>query len=123
MCAPANGPQIAQAVNGYWISDDDEEFTAYAQPLLDLQFGVWSPYTVAQVANVLAVGEPLINGAVGHATVLTGMQYLVNGFGQSQIQSLVVRDPWNPGGNGAIRRLLRPDEAYGTMLITQISVN
>jgi hypothetical protein len=122
ICEPADGAQIAYAVNGDWTSDDGESFYAEAQTLLDLRMGVWIPNAGAAVAQILAQGEPLINGAVGHATVLTGMEYLADIYGNGQILALIVRDPWNPGGSGAVRRLLQPNEAYGTFLITRVLV-
>lgn len=122
ICRSAAGPQVIYAINGDWESEDGERFRAYGEPLADFQFGVFRPDAVLQAANSLRSGQPLINGAVRHATVLTAMSYLIDAMGRSQIVKLTVRDPWNPSGRSAIRRDLSVNEAYGTNFLARVVV-
>ncbi len=122
ICAPAFGPQIIAAARGAWTADNGQQFLADAQPLVDLQFGVYAPNAAAQAAKSLASGIPLINGALGHATVMTAMTYLADAYGRSQITAITVRDPWNPGGSSAIRRDLTAGEAASTQFLAQVIV-
>ncbi|MEM6475549.1 MAG: papain-like cysteine protease family protein [Pseudomonadota bacterium] len=119
-CSPANGPQIARAVNSRrWRDSRGRRFYPKAFPLADFDFGVNNFSAAAQAARYLADGYPLINGAVGHATVMTSMTYLRAPNGQGEVQSIIVRDPW-PGAGG--RRMLTAREAYGTRLLLAIEV-
>ncbi len=120
VCAPAAGPQIINTINGKWKDIDGNIFTAYAEPLVDLYFGVNNPFAAANVARELAEGKPLINGAVGHATVLTAMSYLRDQWGNGIPTQLVVRDPW-PGNIN--KRLLTAQESSGTNFIAKVSVS
>lgn len=119
-CAPANGPQMVSAINAApWVDRYGEEFYPFAYPLADFTMGVGNVYAAAQAAQELSEGRPLINGAVGHATVLTSMSYYRDGFGNGSVQQLIVRDPW-PGNPG--RRLLGPQEVVGTQLLIAIQL-
>ncbi len=120
VCQSAIGPQIIGAVNGAWTDDQGAQFTASAFPLLDLQFGVWDMNAAARVAQELAYGYPLINGAVGHATVLTAMTYLRDVYGRGMPIEIVVRDPWPYSPN---RRSLNAQEVAGTNFLAIIRVS
>jgi hypothetical protein len=117
-CAAAVGPQIVRAVNsGPWYDTAGRRFAAEAYPLADFDFGVGNINAAAAAANELSNGHPLINGAVGHATVMTAMSFYRDFRGRGQVQSITVRDPW-PGA--VSRRTLRADEVYGTRLLLAV---
>lgn len=118
-CYTATGFQIATHLSGPWGSGSDG-FRVKVQPVIDLSANFWTPHASAIVAQELARGYPLINGALGHATVITGMKYARNQFGQGQPLEITVRDPWpKPGSN---RRTLTPNEAFGTFFIASVRV-
>lgn len=119
-CYTATGFQIATQLSGYWKTDNDS-FHVRVAPVIDLSASIWTPSASAIVAQELARGFPLINGALGHATVITGMRYARNQFGQGQPLEIIVRDPWpSPGSN---RRRLTPNEAFGTFFIASVRVS
>lgn len=123
LCAAATGAQIVATVNRAWQADDGRWFRARAQPLLDLSLGLWNPRVVQAVAWDLARGFPLINGALGHATLLTGMTYLTDHTGaQRGIEEIAVRDPLVPVGQPALPRALTVAEARGTFFVGQVRV-
>jgi hypothetical protein len=71
--------------------------------LWDAQFGFGRPDAIAIAAQELARNNPLILGAMGHATVMTAMTY--SGNGQFiQINEVIIRDPWpgNPNRRGSL---------------------
>jgi len=72
------------------------------------------------VARELAANNPLINGAAGHATMISAISYYRNFHGQGQVVSITVRDPW-PGN--ANRRFLTPQEAQGTFFVARVLVS
>ncbi|HMO07868.1 MAG TPA: hypothetical protein PKD10_09485 [Paracoccaceae bacterium] len=123
LCASATGSQIVATVSRAWQADDGRWFRARAQPLLDLSLGLWNPRVVQAVAWDLANGFPLINGALGHATLLTGMTYLTDHAGaQRGIEDITVRDPLVPLGQPALQRALSVAEAQGTFFVGQVRV-
>jgi hypothetical protein len=119
VCAPSSGAGIAAAINGVWRSPGGDSFTAVAEVLWDLQYAFGRPDRVEQAANELAQGYPLIVGALGHATVMTGMSYTLAANGAYRIDGIMVRDPW-PGHPN--RRLLTPQEAMATNFLTKVYV-
>jgi len=72
------------------------------------------------VATELANGYPLINGALGHATVLTEMTYLRDRFGRGMPVEFTVRDPWPENPN---RRSLNAQEVAGTNFLALVRVS
>ncbi|HPF10134.1 MAG TPA: C39 family peptidase [Flavobacteriaceae bacterium] len=70
-------------------------------------------------AQDLANDNPLIIGTLGHAMVLTAVEYYRDINGNGQIINAIVRDPWpySPG-----RRSLSPNEWYSTSLLVRIRV-
>lgn len=118
-CRTATGPQIIGAITGQWIDSRGRRFAAYGEPILDLHHGIWNQFAAVSVARDLANNNPLINGAAGHATMITKMTYFRDVFGNGQPNSVTVRDPW-PGN--ANRRLLTPQEAAGTFFIARVRV-
>lgn len=119
VCNTADGPQIVQTVNGTWRDVQGNRFSATAAPLLDLSFGITNPEASRMVAQELAAGNPLINGALGHATVLTAMTYLVDIYSRGRPLEIIVRDPWPQNQN---RRRLTAAEAQGTFFIARVSI-
>lgn len=119
VCRPAIGPQIAYAVNGWWVDAQGIRFQAEAEVLWDSQHHLRRPDAAAQTARDLAMGAPLIIGALGHATMLTAMVYDHDIHGRSQVLSMTVRDPWpmNPA-----RRVLSAQEALGTQFLARVRV-
>lgn len=118
-CRTATGYQIAQAISGEWVSANGTWFQARANVIADLSMGYAQPYALDAVWQNLASNRPLINGAAGHATVLTAMTYLEDTYGRTQLTNITVRDPW-PGTPN--RRLLTPNEAAGTFFICGVDV-
>lgn len=118
-CLPADGPTIIRAVNGLWQSNQGQTFEASAEPLLDLAYGIWRPDAVTIASQELMKNQPLINGALGHATVMTAMSWIEDVYGRQELMAITVRDPW-PGRVN--RRVLSPQEAYGTSFLARVRV-
>lgn len=119
VCAPSSGAGIAAAINGEWRNGNGDSFTAVAEVLWDRQHSFGRPDRAEQAASELAQGYPLIIGALGHATVMTGMSMSLAANGTYRIDGIVVRDPW-PGHPN--RRLLTPQEAMATNFLTKVYV-
>ena len=118
-CRPATGKMIIEALSGNWIDEYGCQFQAWGEPIIDLHHGIWSYDAAARVASELAANNPLINGAVGHATMISAISYNRNYYGQGQVVSITVRDPW-PGKPN--KRLLTPQEAQGTFFVGRVVV-
>lgn len=123
LCLAANGAQIVRTISRDWQADDGRWFRAQAQPLLDLSMGLWNPRVVQATAWDLANGFPLINGALGHATLMTGMTYLTDQAGTLRgIEDIAVADPLVPLGQPALKRSLTAAEARATFFVGQVRV-
>jgi hypothetical protein len=121
VCSPAIGPQIAEAIEGYWESDDgDDEFYATSSVHLDVQFGIMDPFALQNASRYLAQDIPIIVGALGHATLLTSMSWLEDSFGQYRPTEMIVRDPWRGNPN---RRQLTSSEFFGTTYMAAVLVD
>lgn len=119
-CSTAVGPQIAAVINsGTWRDVNGYRFQAEAVALTDLYFGVANPYAADIAAAELSAGHPLINGAVGHATVLSGMTILRDVYGRTELRELIVRDPWPFNQQ---RRTLTAEEVVGTNFLMAVRV-
>jgi hypothetical protein len=119
ICNTAVGPQIIGAINGYWTDLQGKRFKAMAQPLVDLQFGIANPAAMPIIARELNNNNPLINGALGHATLITAMRYKVDYASRGIPLEIWVRDPW-PGNPN--RRRLKPQERAGTFFLAAVRV-
>lgn len=119
-CLPADGPTIIRAVSGRWRSRTGQEFQATAEPLLDLAYGIWRPDAVGIASQELMKNNPLINGALGHATVMTAMSWVQDVYGRQELMNITVRDPW-PGSIN--RRVLSPQEAYATSFLARVRIS
>ncbi|WP_375177277.1 papain-like cysteine protease family protein [Marinobacter mobilis] len=95
---PAYPGQIMQALNRSYIGRSGRRFRASGDVL-----SVNVNTAIADLSN----RSPLIVGALGHATVLTGLSYTESNIGERQVSSAIVRDPW-PGKPS--RRTLSPEE-------------
>ncbi len=119
-CYPATGEQIIQTLTGNWKDHYGRRFQAFGEPIIDLTHGLWNFDAAAIVAQELAANNPLINGALGHATMISAISYYRNHYGQGWVESISVRDPW-PGNVN--KRLLTPEEAQRTNFVARVRVN
>lgn len=123
LCIAATGAQIVAAVSRDWQADDGRWFRAQAQPLLDISRGLWNPRVVQATAWDLANGFPVINGALGHATLMTRMTYLTDQQGTLRgIEDITVHDPLVPLGQPARVRSLTMAEAQAVFFVAQVRV-
>jgi hypothetical protein len=118
-CTPAAGPQIVSAINGTWSTDDDDSFDAQADVLWDTQYGFGRQDAIVQAAQALAAGNPLILGAMGHATMMTAITYSMDAY-RVQINQVLLRDPW-PGNPNL--RALSTQEAMFTQFLAKVEVS
>jgi hypothetical protein len=119
ICATAQGWQIINTINGTWTDDEGETFEAEGIPLVDADFNFAMPNAGALVAQEIANDNPVINGAVGHATVVVESHY--HGWaGGAGTDAILVADPW-PGN--ASPRFLTPYEMSGTFFIAKVEVH
>lgn len=108
---PGTPRDILTALNKVYVDRDGKRFRVSANALTA------NHITAAQD---LANNKPLIIGTLGHAMVLTAVQYDRDRNGNGQIVNAIVRDPWpeSPG-----RRSLTPNEWNKTSFLVRIRVN
>lgn len=120
ICSTARGSQIIAAINGTWVDARGKTFRAGAFEIMDLEYGIGEPRkAVRSVAKELANGHPVINGALGHATLLTAMTYLRTPDKQMLPQKIIVRDPWPKRPN---KRELTASEFAFTHFIAAVKI-
>lgn len=73
---------------------------------------------MAVVWNELNAGRALIVGSLGHAVLLTAVQYTRSNMGV-RTDAVVVRDPWPQSPN---RRLFSLQEFQGTQFLATLRV-
>ena len=61
---------------------------------------------------------PLIIGTMGHAMVLTSVQYIRDQYGQGYVTEAIVRDPWEDRG----RRSLTGEEWNSANFLVRIRI-
>jgi hypothetical protein len=115
---PLTGPQILKALDGWSLDQNGRARVVSGDPV--------PPDNLSMVADLHA-GNPLIvalrspNGQGGHAYVLTGCDYYVDGLGQTQIQNLILRDPWPE--NLSRLEISAADFAARAMFATRVHVS
>lgn len=67
----------------------------------------------------LSNNKPLIIGTMGHAMVLTSVQYITNQYGNGYVTEAIVRDPWEDRG----RRSLTREEWHRANFLVRIDIN
>ena len=85
---PATPKTILSALNRTWRDDNGKPFTAR---------GLALAVNPVIASRLLSRDIPMIVGSVGHATLLTAMEWTENAAGRYVINGIVVRDPWYGG--------------------------
>jgi len=114
---PGQPWDILRALNRPWVDDDGQKFVVHSGN------GSTNP---PEAAQDLADNRPLIIGTLGHAVVLTGLEYAAfyqqtpwgPTLGPTQVTNALVRDPW-PGRG---RRTLSAQEWYSISFAARIAV-
>ena len=107
---PGQPYQILSNLNRPWVDDNGRSFSVTGDSYSA------NPVTAAQD---LVNNMPLIIGTLGHAMVLTSIEYLRDMYGNVQPVTATVSDP-GPG-NGL--RYLSPQEFYGANFLARIRVS
>lgn len=107
---PGQPQQIVADLNRPWVDTEGNPFRVFGD--------VYSA-NVITASQDLANNMPLIIGSMGHAMVLTSLQWARNGLGAQQIAAAIVRDPW-PGN--AMQRILSPQEWFSVNFLIRIRV-
>ena len=105
---PAYPNQILAALNRTYVDRSGKRFTARGDALT---------VNVATAIQDLSNRSPLIVGTLGHATVLTALNYTQSNIGELQVTSAIVRDPWPQSPS---RRTLSPQEWYNINFAARI---
>lgn len=116
VCQPANGPMIKRGIDGGWIDATGRRFNATCNIVMDLDAGISHPSPMDVVWNELNQGRALIAGSLGHAVLITAVEYMRTNYG-TQTTAVVVRDPW-PGSPN--RRTFSTQEFYGTRFLATV---
>lgn len=104
---PGQPAQIIAALNRSYVDAYGRQFLAQGDVFsVDLQTAI----------SDLEQRQPLIVGALGHATVLTALTWITNGY-SLQIQEATVRDPW-PGRPS--KRALSAQEWFNVIFAARI---
>lgn len=115
-CSTATGPMIKSAIDGSWIDSSGLSFNAYCGIVMDTHYGVHHPNPLSVVWDELNAGRALITGTLGHAVVITAMEYVRTPVG-TQTTAVIVRDPWPFSPN---RRVLTPAEFYNVSFLATL---
>lgn len=117
-CRTASGPQISQAATGQWENRNGDQVTTNLRVILDYDHGIVNSFDpLSVVRDELENGRVVIAGTLGHAICITAMEYVENQFGNRQLLSLTVRDPWPTSGN---RYFMSPQQFYNGRLLAAI---
>lgn len=119
VCQPANGPMIKQTVDGPWTDLDGRRFRAQLNVVMDLDYGIGHPNPMSVVYEELRAGRPLLSGSVGHATLITAMNYTETPGYPPNTNAVILRDPWPYSPN---KRAMTVQEFYGVRLLATFSV-
>ena len=80
--------------------------------MIDANIGLWRPDAAAVAGAELTAGRPLIVGTVGHAVLLTAVNYAHDNRGNLQILEMVVRDPWPTSPNRRVLSQMETQQMY-----------
>jgi hypothetical protein len=105
---PAYPNQIMSALNRTYIDSSGRRFTASGDAFTA---------NISTAIQDLSNRSPLIVGALGHATVLTALNYTHSNANELQVTSATVRDPWPQSPS---RRTLSPQEWYNINFAARI---
>lgn len=107
---PGQPSQIFSDLNRPWTDNSGNTFIVQGDVI---------SANIVTAAQDLDSNHPLLLGALGHCMVLTALAYVLNAYGQFQIQGATVRDPWpySPG-----ERLLTPSEWLGVQFLARVRV-
>ena len=108
---PGQPSQIYRALNRTWTDDSGDDFVVNADVLSANAFTAIQDLTNAY---------PLIVGTLGHAMVLTSMEYNHDVYNHIAVTSAVVRDPWPYNAN---RRILSLTEFRNISFLARIRIN
>ena len=106
---PGQPWQIMASLNRPWRDSEGRHFSVSGDSF---------SANAMTAAQDLSQNMPLIIGTLGHAMVLSSLQYSRDSWGNGNVIGAVVRDPW-PGRG---RRLLTPQEWYSTNFLARIRV-
>jgi hypothetical protein len=118
-CRPAQGRQIKDAIDGRWTDRRGRSFRASCNIVIDASAGIRHPNPLALVWDELNAGRALISGSVGHAVLITAMQYTRSRSGVTT-NAVVVRDPWPNNPN---RRVYSRQEFYGVNFLATLRIS
>ncbi|HTI58786.1 papain-like cysteine protease family protein [Mucilaginibacter sp.] len=107
---PGSPNAILSALNKNWTDDDGNDFSVRATTIA---------VTPAAAAQDLAADHPLIIGTLGHAMVLTALEYDHDAYGRGNVTVATVRDPWP---YNARKRYLSVQEWFSTSFLARIRV-
>lgn len=107
---PGQPHQILANLNRQWRDSNGQRFNVS---------GNSSSANHITAAQDLSNNMPLIIGTMGHAMVLTSLEYVRDQYGNGNVTAAVVRDPW-PGRG---RRVLSAQEWYNTSFLARIRVS
>lgn len=105
---PAYPNQILAALNRIYVDSSGKRFSASGDAFT---------VNISTAIQDLSNRSPLIVGALGHATVLTALNYTQSNAGELQVTSAIVRDPWPESPS---RRTLSPQEWYNINFAARI---
>ena len=128
-CVRAEAPEIIVGIGGMWSDEFGSRFNASAYRLPDTllsRANKPAPSNIKflhegdrKVIAELNQGNPLIVGALGHATVLTAIKYTRFMGYPLWLTEITVRDPWPDNPN---RRLLNADEIAKSFFVAKVVV-
>lgn len=130
VCLRATAQEVIAGIEGLWTDKAGSSFRASAYALPDTmlsqgakpQSGIKFLYNKGdeEIIAELSQGNPLIVGALGHATVLTAVKYQKLMGQPICLTEITVRDPY-PGNPN--RRLLTADEFADSFFVTKVAVH
>jgi len=116
ICEVATGRGIQQAINGTWEDDDGKSFSARLGLIIDRNENIIRDNPFRAIITELENGRALIAGSLGHATVITGVEFRTYQNGYREILQITVHDPWPY--NQSPRYLTRQEVQQGQFLAT-----